>query len=301
MEFNQLESFLAIIRYKSFSKAAKELYLTQPTISNNIQNLENELKTTLLDRRSKTITLTDSGKALYEYAIELINIRDQAKFNIIEYSNTIEGEIEISSSTIPEQYILPYIIRDFTSLYPGISFSVNHKSSRDIIDDILEGKQNFGIVGAKYNSRVLEYIDFYKDKLVLAVPNNYKYPLSSDDFLDIDVLFSEKFLFRKEGSGTRLFIEKCLCENNISMDDLNILYSIDSNEMIKKMISLGLGVSFVSEVALQNEIALRQIKPFKIKGLNLERDFYFVYNKHKTLSPIVEIFRDFIRDWSYTP
>ena len=103
MEFNQLESFLKVVKHKSFSKAAKELYLTQPTISNNIQNLEKELKTTLLDRKSRTICLTDSGKIFYKYAVELINIRDQAKINIIDHSNKMEGIIEINASSIPEQ------------------------------------------------------------------------------------------------------------------------------------------------------------------------------------------------------
>ncbi|MBC8589860.1 selenium metabolism-associated LysR family transcriptional regulator [Wansuia hejianensis] len=298
MEFNQLESFLSVVKYKSFSKAAKELYLTQPTISNNIQNLEKELKTTLLDRKSKTISLTDSGKILYEYAMELINIREQAKFSIIEHWDKIEGKIEIDASSIPEQYILPYIIRDFRKKYPKVSFSVNHKNSKDIIDDIVKGRQNFGIVGAKCSSRMLKYIDFYEDELIFAVPNNDNYPMSTDQPLDIDVLFSEKFIFRKEGSGTRLFIEQCLCNKDISLDDLNIAYSIESNEMIKKMIELELGVSFMSKVSIKNEIDLGLIKPFKIKDLSLKRNFYFVYCKNRTLPPIVETFKDFLIDWT---
>ena len=299
MEFNQLESFLAVVKYNSFSRAAKELYLTQPTISNNIQNLEKELQTILLDRKSKTITLTDSGETLYKYAVELINIREQAKLNIIKHNNTIEGEIEISASSIPEQYILPYIIKDFIKLYPNVSFSVTHKNSQDIIEDIIKGRQNFGIVGAKHSSRMLEYIDFYEDELVLAVPNNNKYTLPMDTHLDMEILFSEKFLFRKEGSGTRLFIEKCLADKGISLDDLNIVSLIDSNEMIKKMIILGLGISFISRIALENEITLNLIKPFRIKGLDLRRNFYFVYYKNRVLSPLIEVFINFLREWNH--
>ena len=301
MEFNQLESFISVVKHKSFSKAAKELYLTQPTISNNIQGLERELNATLIDRKSKTITLTDAGKAFYKYAVELVNIRDQAKFNIFEHQSKIEGEIVINASTIPEQYILPYIIKDFTKEYPQVTFSVIHKNSKNIVDDILKGKQKFGMVGAKYNSNTLEYINFYEDEIVLAVPNNSHYPISTGDALDIDFLMSEKFIFRREGSGTRQFVKQTLSKKGVSLDDLNIIFTIDSNEMIKKMIKLELGISFISKISIKNEIDLGLIKPLKIKGLNLNRSFYFVYNKNRTLSPTVEVFKEFLIGWRGMP
>ena len=297
MEFNQLEAFVSIVKHKSFSKAAKELYLTQPTISSHIQNLEKELLTNLLDRKNKNITLTHSGEILYKYAIELINVRDQAKSNIMEQSDEIQGQIEINASSIPEQYILPYIIKDFTQKYPGISFSVTNKNSKDIVDDIVEGKQNFGIIGAKYSSRMLEYIDFYEDELILAVPYNKNYPTSTNESIDIDILFLEKFIFRKEGSGTRLLVEQSLSEKGISLDDINIVSLIDNNIMIKKMIELGLGVSFLSKISIKNELDLKLIKPLTVNGLNLKRSFYFVYCKNRTLSPVVEVFKNFLINW----
>lgn len=298
MEFNQLESFLRVVKYKSFSKAANDLYLTQPTVSNNIRNLEKELKTTLLDRKSKTITLTDSGKAFYKYAVELINIRDQAKAIIMEKSSKIEGEIHINASSIPEQYILPYIIKDFIKQYPGVSFSVTHKNSKDIVDDILKGRQNFGIVGAKYCSRSLDYINFYEDELVLALPTNGNYPMGPSQSVDMDILFSEKFIFRKKNSGTRLLIEQSLSNKGISLEDLNIVSLIDSNQMIKKMIELELGISFISKISIKNEMDLNLIKAVKVKGLDLRRNFYFVYSTNRTLSPVVEMFKNFLIDWT---
>lgn len=297
MEFNQLESFISVVKHNSFSSAAKELYITQPTVSNNIQNLEKELNVTLLNRNSKLITLTDAGKILYKYAVEMINIRDNAKFKISEHSKNIEGEIEITASSIPEQYILPYIIKDFLNIYPKVSFSMNQKNSKNIIDEIIEGKLNFGIVGAMYHSEMLEYFDFYEDELMLCVPNNEKYPFSNYDNFDIDLLYSEKLIFRKKGSGTRKLIEQSLSAKDISIDDLNVISYIDSNEMIKKMIELGLGVSFISNIAVKNEVNLELIKKLKIKDLNLKRSFYFVYSKNRTLSPVVEAFKDFLMKW----
>lgn len=297
MEFNQLESFLKVVKYKSFSKAAKELYLTQPTVSNNIQNLEKELKTTLLDRKSKTITLTDSGKAFYKYAVELINVRDQAKLSVIEHSSKIEGKIQINASSIPKQYVLPYIIKDFTQRYPLVAFTITNKNSKDIVDDILNGKETFGIVGAKYPSKTLNYLNFYEDELVLAVPNMDKYKIPIDETVNMDFLFSKNFIFRKEGSGTKLLIEQSLANQDVSLDDLKITSIIDDNEMIKKMVELDLGLSFLSRISLKNEIALNLIKPLQVENLNLKRNFYFVYSKNRTLSPVVEVFKDFLIEW----
>ncbi|HOG62402.1 MAG TPA: selenium metabolism-associated LysR family transcriptional regulator [Sedimentibacter sp.] len=298
MEFNQLESFISVVKNNSFSLAAKELYTTQPTVSNNIKNLEKELNTTLLDRTSKIITLTDSGKLFYKYAVELINIRDKAKFSISEHDCRVEGEIEICASSIPEEYILPYIIKDFLKIYPKVSFSITHKNSKDVIDNILGGKLNYGIVGAKYYSELLEYIDFYEDELIFCAPYN-KYPSVKNEYLDINTLLSEKFILRKTGSGTRRLIEQRLSEKGIDIDSLNIISFIDSNEMIKKMIELGLGVSFISKIAVKNEIDLKLVKAFRIEDLNLKRSFYFVHNKNRTLSPLVEAFKDFLTHWKY--
>lgn len=294
MEFNQIESFLSVVKYKSFSRAAKDLYLTQPTISNNIQALEKELNTTLLNRTSKTISLTDAGKLFYKYALELINIRDRARFEIMDKQENIQGIIEVSTSSIPELYILPYIIRNFRNVYPNINFTVTQKNSRDIITDIIDGNIVFGIVGAKIPSRNVEYIDFYEDELVLALPNTKKYASVGCEDLDIDFIFSLDFLFRKEGSGTRIFIEKSLSNINISPDDLNIVGVLDSNKMIKKMIELDQGVSFVSSLSIKNEVKAGLIKACRIKELDLKRKFYFAYSKYMTLPSNVESFKEFI-------
>lgn len=299
MEFNQLESFVSVVKHKSFSHAAREMHITQPTVSNNIQSLEKELNTTLLDRTSKAITLTESGEKLYKYAVELINLREKARHTILDHCSKIEGEIEISSSSIPEQHILPYIIRDFLKLYPNVSFSINHKDSKRIVDDILDGIIYYGIVGAKYHSDKLEYMSFYEDELVLAVPDSEEYPWPDGELLDLDFLFSQRFIFRKKGSGTRRLIEQSLSARGIDMDDLNIFFYADSNEMIKKMIELGLGLSFLSKISVKNEVELKLIKTLRIKDLNLKRSFYFVHNKSRTLPPAVEAFRAFLEAWQY--
>ncbi len=123
MDFRQLETFIEVADSKSFSRAAEKLYITQPTVTNHIQNLEKELGGTLLINRSgKNISLTDAGELLYKYAINIVNYCEMAKFDLAEHKGRIQGHLSIFSSSVPRKYILPQIIKDFSMKYPNVSF-----------------------------------------------------------------------------------------------------------------------------------------------------------------------------------
>jgi len=288
MEMYQLESFVHIIELKSFSKAAKKMFVTQPTISNNIMNLEKELETVLINRKNRNITQTESGEILYAYAKDILNIRDQAVYEICKYEGKIEGILDIAASSIPEQYILPKILKEFQALYPGIIFNVKHRDSKQVIRELLNDQIGCGIIGAKYDEECLEYIEFYQDKLVLATPNTKDFPWPNGEDLDISILKELPIIMREEGSGTRRVLENALSDVGVLTKAFNIISSIESNETIKQMITLGMGVSFISESAIQNEIELKKIKTYNIKKLSLNRDFFFVYHKNRALSPMAK-------------
>ena len=149
MDFRQIEAFVYVVRHKSFSKAADAIYLTQPTISSHISSLENEIGTKLVDRSGKEITPTEAGKMFYEFANNLINIRDNAVFTLSEFSRKIEGKVEIAASTVPAEYLLPKLMLGFRNKYDKISFSVQQLDSKQVIDELLERNFEFGIVGKK--------------------------------------------------------------------------------------------------------------------------------------------------------
>lgn len=298
MDFKQLESFIGVVKHGSFSKAAKELFITQPTVSNNVQNLEKELGTVLLDRTSRTVLLTEGGKRFYPFAVELINTKDQALLAMADHKHQMEGYIDLCASSIPEQYILPYAIRDFQELHPGVSFRITHKNSREVVDEINRGERTFGIVGDRYRGEGLLYQPFYRDQLVLAVPADYDRPWAQKESVPLAEIFEEPFLMRQEGSGTRSFLESALAERDITLDNLKVVSWIDSQQMLKKMIELGLGISFVSRESVAEEVTHGKIRILEIENLPMERDFYFVYNKNRTLSPMVEAWRDFLVHWT---
>ena len=292
MDFRQLETFVEVINLKSFSKAANKLFLTQPTITSHIQNLEKEIGTQLLNRSNKNISPTDAGNILYKYAQDIINMRDTAQFKLGKYKGIIEGNLEISSSSIPKQYILPYILKDFFSKYPNISIDITHSNSKSVVNDIINSNIDFGIVGAKYNLNNLEYIKLIKDRLVLVTPNNKKY--KNIDKIDIQTLLKENLIIRRKGSGSRLLLEKSLNNIDLSLNDFNIVATTENNETIKKFIDLDIGISFISELAVREEVKKGLFKIFDIDNLNLNRNFYFVYHKNRHLSPLAETFKNFM-------
>lgn len=296
MEFRQVESFAAVVRKKSFSKAADALFMSQPAITSNIQKLEKELGITLINRKSKSITLTEGGKIFYRYAVEMINICAKAEHSLSEYKKNIEGVLEICTSTIPEQYLLPYIVKAFKEAYPQVLFSIRHKDSKEVAEEILSGRINFGFIGAKYSSEDLEYIDFFDDKLVLITSPEKSI---TTDSVSINSLIGEDIVLREEGSGTRLLIENALREKKLDINMFRSQTINDSLEAIKKMVALNVGISFVSNIAVVHEVASGQLKQYEIEDLNLNRHFSLVYCNNRCLSPLEEKFKEFVAAWKW--
>ncbi len=292
MDFKQLESFVAIAKLKSFSRAAEELYLTQPTISNHIHILEKELSTILFNRTNKNITLTDAGEILYEHAISILNKKEHAYFSLNEFKGKIQGILEISSSSIPEQYYLSNIICKFSKKYPDVKYSLLKYDSKKVTDKILSGEIDFGLVGARENSSQINYIDILDDEIVLIAPNNSSF--NNISTISIDNFKPYPLIFREEGSGTRKVVISHLEEAGVKISDLNIISEVEDNETIKKLVINGLGLSFISSRAIKNELELGLLKEIHIDSIDFKRSFYFAYHKKRVLSPLSETFKDFI-------
>ncbi|RDY29606.1 LysR family transcriptional regulator [Romboutsia weinsteinii] len=296
MDFKQLEVFVAVMKHQSFSKAARELFLTQPTVSSHIQNLEKELDTVLVNRSNKIITLTRSGEILYKHAIYILNNCKKAIYDIKEYSGKIEGVIDMACSSIPETYILPDFLKNFSLEYPDVKFSVSHYDSQYAISEILNERINFGLVGSKFYHPQIEYIDLIDDELVLITPKDFKIK-SKDGYIDINDLYNMKFIMRKEGSGTRDLIINTLKKHDFDTDKLDILSHVESNEAIKEMVRIGLGVSFISYISAIDYLNLDKLSYYKIKNVDFSRKFYFIYSKKKTFTPLEDKFLNKLCDY----
>lgn len=297
MDFRQLETFVEVAKLKSFSKAAEKLFITQPTATNHIQNLEKELGTLLINRYGKKITLTDAGNLLYKYAINILNSCEMAKFDLASYQGKIQGHLHIYSSSVPRKYLLPTIIKNFLNTYPDVSFTVGDKDSKKVVKGILDGETDFGILGARFSSGNLKYIDLMEDKLVLITPNSPKFPDDNFSFIDKDIFFKEKIIFREEGSGTRALVENVFEKNKFPISKLNIAAYVEDTEAIKELVSLGIGISFLSEKAVQNDLILGKYKVFYVKDMDFIRKFYFAFHKSRQLSPLSEAFKNYVLEF----
>lgn len=296
MDFKQLEVFIAVAKHKSFSKAARELFLTQPTVSSHIQNLEKELNSILINRSNKNITLTKSGEILYEHAIKILNNCKKAVYDIKEYSGKIEGIIDIACSSIPETYLLPKFMSSFSNTYSDVKFSISRYDSQYAISEILDEKISFGFVGSKLNNQQIEYLDLIDDELVLITPNNL-YIENENGYIDLNKLYDLKFIMRKEGSGTLRLILDTLKNSNFDTDKLNIAAHIESNESIKEMVKLGIGVSFISYTSVIDFIDSKKLNFYRIKDIGFTRKFYFIYSKKKTFTPLENKFLNNLCDY----
>lgn len=299
MEFRHLETFIEVVKLKSFSKASETLFITQPTVTNHIQNLEKELDTLLINRYGKSISLTHAGSLFYKYAVNIINSCEMAKFDLAIYKGKIQGHLHVHSSSVPIKNVLPSVICAFLAEYPDVTFSLSEKDSREVIDTIIYGEADFGIVGARHESKQIEYIDLVEDRLLVIVPKKSNYTLENFTYIGRDILLKEKILFREKGSGTRSLIERVLVDNGVNLDDLNIVGYIDDTESIKELVSLGLGIAFVSEKSIANDLHLKNYNAFFLEGLDFSRKFYFAYHKHRQLSPLSDSFKDFIVNKKY--
>lgn len=289
MDLNQLEVFVAITKYKSFSKAAKDLFLTQPTVSAHLQNLESELDTVLINRNNKNITLTESGEIFYEHAINILNNCKKAVYDVKEYSGKIEGTIDMVCSSIPEAYVLPDFLKSFYNTHPNVQYFINHLDSKLAISEILMERFSFGIVGSKPNNAKIISHKLIKDELVLITPKSLILE-NENGFVDFSCLNNLTFIMREEGSGTRNLIENTLKDSSLDFSSLNTIAYLESNEAIKEMVSAGLACSIVSSLSVFEFAKYNELNIYKIKDLKFERHFHFIYSKKKVFNPLEKKF-----------
>ncbi len=296
MEFRQLEAFVNAVKYKSFSRAADATFLSQPTISAHVSNLENELGVLLFHRSGREISLTPQGREFYSYATALLNTRAKAVLSVRDVKEELSGILDIQTSTIPGQYFLPELMREFHRKNPKVRFYVEQSDSHNVNENLLNQKGEIGFTGYKGNTG-LAYEPMFTDDMVLITPADPRY----EEFQDGDLLPAETFLkcpfiLREEGSGTKEEMEKALVDGKAVFKNVSVVARMNNMEAIRQAVALGLGVSIVSERAVCSGMGKKGIRYFKIGGLKKKRVFYLTYNKSACLSPAAEEFLNFARE-----
>lgn len=297
MNLKQLEAFVQVAEGGSFSKAAKELFLTQPTISSHISSLERELNARLFVRNTKEVSLSEDGIKLYKYAKQMLDLQREIE---VTFGMDEEGEshaVTIAASTIPAQYLLPEVLTRFSERYPQEQIRIQETDSSKVVMQIVDHRVDIGFSGTVLEKKHCKYIPFYKDELVIITPNTPKYQeLAQGNKEDISWIKKEHVIMREEGSGTRKEAELQLKGAGVKFAGLDIIASIENQETIKKSVRQGMGISVLSKLATADEVANGEILAFPIPNSDEGRDINLVYNKNYQMTRSAERFIKVVKE-----
>jgi DNA-binding transcriptional LysR family regulator len=298
MDLWRLHIFCRVVELRSFSRAAKTVYLSQPTVSSHIKDLENHFECKLVDRLGRDVVPTKAGSLLYGYATRMIALKVEAENAIAEFQGKIRGHLTIGGSTIPAGYILPPLLGRFKESYPEVLVTLVQGDTEKIVRDTLHGNVELGIVGAKAQEVQLIQKKIIDDEMFLVVPQKHKWAGRRD--VAMKEVLDEPFIMRELGSGTRKSIERVLDKAGHAVGTLNVVAEMGSTEAIRQGIKAGVGVSILSECAVAEELAVKTLNKLKIQGFSFKRAFYLTVHKQRTQSPLCRTFIDFLKSQKKT-
>jgi DNA-binding transcriptional LysR family regulator len=283
MELSQLRTFVMVADCGSFTRVARELQISQPAVSTQIQALERELEVRLLERLPRRVTLTSAGAVLLQYAHRLLNLETEAQRAVAEVCARQEGRLHIGASPTVGEYVFPAILGRFRQLYPAVHVIVEIKPTFEVVQAIHNHVYNLGLVEAAVDADELAIEPFFLDELVLVVAAGH--PWASLPMVEPADLVRESWITREPGSGTRAWIEESLQSLGVVIAPVLELGGI---EAIKHAVAAGLGVAFLSSCSVQPQVSDGSLVVVKVSGLNLARSFYSVYPKQRYLAPVLK-------------
>lgn len=287
----QLKSFVTVAENKSFTKAAKILYMTQPAISAQIKTLEDRLEVQLLERNDKNIVLTQAGEIFYQEAGRIIALYHGFMEAIDELKGVKKGRLFLSASTIPGEYVLPGLIGKFNKIYPGVTLSLNIADTSQVVEQLLQRSIDVGVIGAPIKNDSLYLEEFLTDELiVIGGPDD---PCSAG-IIDLTELFNINLVLREQGSGTRMVFLDQLKRHGTDPKKLRVIMELGSTRAIITAVQSGLGLSVVSRLAAEDALKLGKIKEIKIRDIRFERSLYLTWHKNRYQSHAVKAFLKFL-------
>jgi DNA-binding transcriptional LysR family regulator len=294
MDIHQLRIFISVYRNRSFSKASDQLYISQPTISEHIKNLEKSLGCSLFDRLGRKIEATMEADLIFPKALQLIEDMERINDLVLKNSHRIKGKLYIGASTIPGNYILPQLAADFRNQYPDVFFEIVIADTGKVTDMLVNHEFFLAIIGASMDSKMLNYVPYLDDELVFAGAPKYMKNMTATT----QKIYEAPFLLREEGSGTRKIMEEFLQKMQINFKKINVAAVLGSTDAIKQAIKAGLGTSILSRRAIAEELANGSLLEIKLGG-EMKRPFYLASHKKRTLPAHYKAFYNFLLAQGY--
>jgi DNA-binding transcriptional LysR family regulator len=278
MDLDQLHTFLEIVRLKSFSKAAQTCYRTQPAISAQVRQLEQELNTSLFERLGTKISLTAAGKIFAEYAEQILDLRRRAQDSINELDRVPRGELVIAANEATCIYLLPSVFAEYMKNFPNVQLSVDRSYGSRVVEAVTDNLADFGIAQLPVQEKKLQVAPIHTDEVIMLLPA--KHPLAerksvtAKDLLGLPLLLPKTGITRTRLNGWLESVE----------DDLHISMELDSTEMMKRFVMAGLGCSFLAASTCREELADGRLCGVSLGPEPMFRKLGLIYRKDKALS-----------------
>jgi DNA-binding transcriptional LysR family regulator len=278
MDFDQLHTFLEIVRLKSFSKAAQTCYRTQPAISAQVRQLEQELRAELFERFGSRISLTTAGRIFADYAEQMLELRRRAQDTIAELESNPRGELVIAANEATCIYVLPKVFSQYRQLFQAVQLQVNRSYGSRVVEAVMDNSADFGLTQLPVEEKRIQVVNVHQDEIRLIVPAQH--PLASRKAVEPrDV--AEYFLVLPQQGKTRQRLNAWL---EPVEDEIRISMELDSTEMMKRFVMAGLGLTFLAVSNCGEEIAAGKLKDIALLPEPMIRRLGLIYRKDKALS-----------------
>jgi len=282
---------VAVAENKSFSRAARELFISQPAVSLHIHKLENELGVSLFNRSEKGVELTHAGMVLYKYARKILDLVTEAETEINRINGVIKGRLTIGATLTIGEYVLPGIIGGFKQLFPQVEILMHVQNTEVIVEELLAGHYDLALIEGLCDNPRIQKKKFLDDEIVLIASNDH--PWSKKEIVTLEEVCNSNLILREPGSGTRLITEMALSRAGVDLSKLNIMMELGSSEAIKASVASNLGVAFISKWTLEKELKLELLKVIKIKDFSIPRSFNIILDKNRSV--LTHAAKEFIR------
>ncbi len=292
MNLNQLRTFYFAVKLGSFSAAADALFITQPAVTKQIQQLQAAHGIRLLNRFGKKMVLTDAGEALFGFADKIFQIEAQAEENLRDFQQRKSGRLRIHSSESFGGYYLPFVLNLFREKYPGIHVSVTIFPSELVIENTVRLENDLGFISYPLDHKKLITREVLEDRLVLIAQPSH--PFARKKALDPARLKGQPIIMHERGSASRNIVDEFIKKNNLTV---SVRLELSNNEAITRAVEQDLGLSLISENVVREEVAGRKLKAIPIADPSLKRKFYVIYHKDKYLSQHLQVFLQMVNQW----
>ena len=288
LTFRQLEIFNSVARHLSYTRAAEELYLSQPAVSMQVKQMENLLDANLTEKIGKKLFLTEIGRVMFDYSTQVIASKIAMEETLASMQGEEKGHLRLAVPETANQFVT-LLLAQFRKLHPGITFELQIHNREGLLRCLKENKADLVIMGQTPSELELSTQSFMNNPLVIIAPPNH--PLCKKKSIKLNDLTDIEFVVREVGSGTRLAMQKFFRTNNVQ---LKTAMEMPNNEAIKQAVSAGLGFGIVSLHTLQQELELKQVKVLPVKEMPIMRIWYVVHQGQKIITPAMKIFQAFV-------